>query len=312
MASGGESKKEGGATRAASAASSKPCDACGLSPAILHCRADAAFLCGACDATVHGANGLASRHARAWLCQVCEAAPAVVICKSDAATLCATCDADVHAANPLARRHQRAPISPFLGPAGSSRASSLHDDASAYSLLHQEATPAQFFFSDADADAYLDLDYATSDQDEVKTVNRAIPSYLLSPGCSYFDLNVTESKPEPDVVFCHSESSEAAVVPDVSQVPSAATAGLPFTDSAMAHAEREARLMRYREKRKSRRFEKTIRYASRKAYAEARPRVKGRFVKRVEAEVDRIYSSAAEAVAALMADDDYGVVPSSY
>jgi hypothetical protein len=45
---------------------------------------------------------------------------------------------------------------------------------------------------------------------------------------------------------------------------------------------REARLMRYREKRKNRRFEKTIRYASRKAYAEKRPRVKGRFAKRAD------------------------------
>uniref|UniRef100_A0A0D9VCW3 CCT domain-containing protein n=1 Tax=Leersia perrieri TaxID=77586 RepID=A0A0D9VCW3_9ORYZ len=45
---------------------------------------------------------------------------------------------------------------------------------------------------------------------------------------------------------------------------------------------RAARLMRYREKRKNRRFEKTIRYASRKAYAETRPRVKGRFAKRAD------------------------------
>ena len=84
--------------------------------------------------------------------------------------------------------------------------------------------------------------------------------------------------------------------------------------------EREARLMRYREKRKIRRFEKTIRYASRKAYAETRPRVKGRFAKRtgtagaeVEEHEEEMYSSAAAAVAALMApgghDHDYGVVP---
>lgn len=45
-----------------------------------------------------------------------------------------------------------------------------------------------------------------------------------------------------------------------------------------------ARLLhtRYREKRKRRKFEKTIRYASRKAYAEVRPRIKGRFAKREE------------------------------
>ncbi|KAL5225226.1 hypothetical protein ABZP36_011865 [Zizania latifolia] len=47
-------------------------------------------------------------------------------------------------------------------------------------------------------------------------------------------------------------------------------------DTAM---DREARVMRYKEKRKRRRYEKQIRYASRKAYAEMRPRVKGRFAK---------------------------------
>lgn len=43
--------------------------------------------------------------------------------------------------------------------------------------------------------------------------------------------------------------------------------------------DRAARVARYLEKRKRRKFEKTIRYASRKAYAESRPRIKGRFVK---------------------------------
>lgn len=58
--------------------------------------------------------------------------------------------------------------------------------------------------------------------------------------------------------------------------------------------DREARVLRYREKRKNRKFEKTIRYASRKAYAETRPRIKGRFAKRTD--LDR--------------DPGYGVVPS--
>ena len=39
---------------------------------------------------------------------------------------------------------------------------------------------------------------------------------------------------------------------------------------------------RYREKRKRRTFEKTIRYESRKAYAEVRPRIKGRFATKEE------------------------------
>lgn len=47
--------------------------------------------------------------------------------------------------------------------------------------------------------------------------------------------------------------------------------------------EREAKIMRYKEKRKKRRYEKQVRYESRKAYAEMRPRVKGRFAKTLAA-----------------------------
>ncbi|XP_064973415.1 zinc finger protein CONSTANS-LIKE 3-like [Musa acuminata AAA Group] len=322
----GEVKKKGASLGVAS----KPCDSCRSTPALLYCRADAAYLCRGCDGQVHGANGLASSHERTWLCEVCENAPAAVTCKADAAALCAACDADIHSANPLARRHERLPLLPFLGPApkplitaaatgrggeGSFLFRSSSDDeaeaeAASSLLLPQEApvlrSAAEFFFSDADA--YLDLDYGLP-LDAIKTVAEPDPPSLLASDGGYFDLNIAGSKPESDQSLCHSvSSSEAALVPEVSQ---ASVVGIPC-DPAAAQADREARLMRYREKRKCRRFEKTIRYASRKAYAEARPRIKGRFAKRVEveAEVGRIYSSAAEAVAALMAEDDYGVVPS--
>lgn len=70
--------------------------------------------------------------------------------------------------------------------------------------------------------------------------------------------------------------------------------------------EREARVLRYREKKKTRKFDKTIRYASRKAYAEIRPRIKGRFAKRIEteAEAEEIFSTS------LMSETGYGIVPS--
>lgn len=78
--------------------------------------------------------------------------------------------------------------------------------------------------------------------------------------------------------------------------------------------DREARVLRYREKKKNRKFEKTIRYASRKAYAETRPRIKGRFAKRTEAgagagefdDIDGIFSGAD----LVTSDSRYGVVPS--
>jgi len=85
----------------------------------------------------------------------------------------------------------------------------------------------------------------------------------------------------------------------------------------LSRIDREARVMRYREKRKNRKFEKTIRYASRKAYAETRPRIKGRFARRTKADtnadVKQIYvdSGVNDAVRGFFIEDDmYGVVPS--
>lgn len=49
---------------------------------------------------------------------------------------------------------------------------------------------------------------------------------------------------------------------------------------AMTDGGREARVSRYREKRRTRLFSKKIRYEVRKLNAEKRPRMKGRFVKR--------------------------------
>jgi hypothetical protein len=64
---------------------------------------------------------------------------------------------------------------------------------------------------------------------------------------------------------------------------------------------REARVMRYKEKRKNRKFEKTIRYASRKAYAESRPRIKGRFAKRTDSDTEFMFP--------MVPDGSFGVVP---
>lgn len=60
--------------------------------------------------------------------------------------------------------------------------------------------------------------------------------------------------------------------------------------------------MRYREKRKSRKFEKTVRYEGRKVYAEQRPRVDGKFARPV--------ASSAEG-AAVVGGDESGL-PDGY
>lgn len=78
--------------------------------------------------------------------------------------------------------------------------------------------------------------------------------------------------------------------------------------------DRQARVLRYREKRKNRKFEKKIRYASRKAYAEMRPRINGRFVKRTESstemDVDRwLFTAEANSNSNYGAELEYRVVP---
>ncbi|OEL23498.1 hypothetical protein BAE44_0015483 [Dichanthelium oligosanthes] len=75
--------------------------------------------------------------------------------------------------------------------------------------------------------------------------------------------------------FCGSTLTDAA-----SSVPGEVAAAANGSSSGGDPTiDREAKVMRYKEKRKRRRYEKQIRYASRKAYAEMRPRVKGRFAK---------------------------------
>ncbi|KAH1095269.1 hypothetical protein GLYMA_14G190400v4 [Glycine max] len=53
----------------------------------------------------------------------------------------------------------------------------------------------------------------------------------------------------------------------------------PCPESSLHSANRSNAVMRYKEKKKTRKFEKKVRYASRKARADVRKRVKGRFVK---------------------------------
>lgn len=91
------------------------CDTCRSAACTVYCRADSAYLCTSCDAQVHAANRLASRHERVRVCESCERAPAAFFCKADAASLCTACDSEIHSANPLARRHQRVPILPISG-----------------------------------------------------------------------------------------------------------------------------------------------------------------------------------------------------
>ncbi|KAH9297153.1 hypothetical protein KI387_028835, partial [Taxus chinensis] len=53
----------------------------------------------------------------------------------------------------------------------------------------------------------------------------------------------------------------------------------------------KARVMRYKEKRKNRKFKKTIKYANKEAYVETMPRIKGRYAKQTDVDMDQMYTS---------------------
>ncbi|XP_073131861.1 zinc finger protein CONSTANS-LIKE 3 [Henckelia pumila] len=313
---------------------SKICDACKTARAAVFCRPDSAFLCTTCDANIHAANKLASRHARVFLCDVCEQAPASVTCKADAAALCAACDRDIHSVNPLARRHDRLPVVPFFNADSAMRSSPStamigdefsEEEAEAASwLIHDPNTnkvddesespeyeSAEYLFGDLDP-ACLDLDLISKNggmkekEEYYHSCDGVVPVHECKmefepgpvvdgfptcevgyPGSKSFTYNFTSQSISRTVSA--SSSLDVGLVPDHNRPMANAAAANTFATSTnetsipanpVSGLDREARVLRYREKRKNRRFEKTIRYASRKAYAETRPRIKGRFAKR--------------------------------
>lgn len=219
----------GGWGAAASAtATAKPCDYCKIAVALVFCRVDAVFMCLGCDAKVHAANKLGSKHERVWVCEVCEHAPAAVTCKADAAALCVTCDRDIHSANPLAQRHERTPVAPFydtaesvvkstaatlLVPISDSNPNFAHDNfasdpwtssASITSKLPENTTPGikSVDFSLFDSDNFLDFDYPVSwesnSQNQYNS-DRVVPIQIIKTSApiinqeKHFEIDFTRS-----------------------------------------------------------------------------------------------------------------------
>ncbi|KAH9608510.1 hypothetical protein KSS87_020163 [Heliosperma pusillum] len=305
------------------------CEVCEQSPATVTCKADAAHLCPSCDRDIHSANPLARRHDRL---------PLVPFFDTPSANN--NPDSDSSSAAVAAAAATSAAISKLFG----DEYYSDSDDAEAASWLlanpkaADEHKSIDFLFApgtnEDQVDPYLDLDFAADPKPD-PSVDGVVPDpdhkdhhhssmYSLSSYNHNFDNNRTQNgydahlkhhnyplssfaAPQPSLSHSMSSSSmEYGVVPDANAMTDVGTTGIMEKQQMkMMGMDREARVLRYREKRKNRKFEKTIRYASRKAYAETRPRIKGRFAKHTDiseptASVDGLFAS----------DAGYGVVPS--
>ncbi|XP_057786463.1 zinc finger protein CONSTANS-LIKE 5-like [Salvia miltiorrhiza] len=316
------------------------CEVCEQAPAVVTCKADAAALCVTCDSDIHAANPLASRHERVPVVPFYDTAESVVIKSAAAAATLLSPAAESDASLFAGVGHDRKfdpdggyiPDSSWM-PTSPIVAAKIPGDA-------PDLKAMELFFQDSDQ--FLDFDnYQISSQpysDSVvpvqTTVKPPFPARFThdhSPE-NQFEIDFTRSNfnsynnnnssfTTPSLSHSVSSSSmDVGVVPDGSSLseisyPFGRNIGGSTADptgnqgSLAIGMDREARVLRYKEKRKNRKFEKTIRYASRKAYAETRPRIKGRFAKRTDSEsdIDRIFGVGA---ANFIADARFGIVPS--
>jgi hypothetical protein len=204
------------------------------------------------------------------------------------------------------------------GMSGKQQQVSIKEKVVTKTLLKSEPPELDLFTEDVDP--YLDLEYASAMAHAGADSSHVVPvrpgddvGCVSSPSMSNGSASVDGGVPQPNATTTgnakynysssltnsmSSSSIDVGVVPDTGISDSVSFQSGPAScpphgvgpmfefpprvihvgnEAPMA---REARVMRYKEKRKNRKFEKTIRYASRKAYAESRPRVKGRFAKR--------------------------------
>ncbi|KAL4581913.1 hypothetical protein LXL04_006447 [Taraxacum kok-saghyz] len=210
------------------------------------------------------------------LCDTCLSSPGIIFCSADLAYLCATCDAVIHSANPLAGRHHRVPVTSISGFLSQESKNAMgNEDEEASWLLFDDLDQCgdlQFDYNE-----YMTAIYGGGDGDRIVPV-QAGEATMNQNHQFHFDHHGFHHRKVESVM--EYESSNGGYGRRSIQTP--------------VPEDRKARVLRYKEKKKRRKFEKTTRYASRKAYAEIRPRIKGRFAKRtnVGADVEQILSTS--------------------
>ncbi|KAG6581703.1 Zinc finger protein CONSTANS-LIKE 2, partial [Cucurbita argyrosperma subsp. sororia] len=312
------------------------CEACETAPAQFICKADAASLCAACDAEIHSANPLARRHQRVPISRATAE-------EEEEEEEVEEQEEEEEAAswllmNPV--KNNSGGSNKNTNNNGLFLFGGEDEEAEEY-LNFVEFNGNNNGFGNGDeefeglknnyggGDSVVPIEFEGNKDDQILLQqsyggvvdasqffhSSSKPSYSYN---AFLTHAISVSSMEVGVV---PESTTAATVSDISisnlrpprgtidlfsaTTAAAAAAVVQMPATQLSPMDREARVLRYREKKKTRKFEKTIRYASRKAYAETRPRIKGRFAKRtdVEVELDRKFSNP------LTADGGYGIVP---
>ncbi|XP_048544122.1 putative zinc finger protein CONSTANS-LIKE 11 [Triticum urartu] len=294
---------------------SSACTNCGTERAVVYCSADGARLCLECDGAVHGVNDVTSLHPRAPICDACGVARAAIRCQmaGNRSTLCGDC------ADRLAPPGGGSIVEEYTGcpsPAEilrilSVEAPSSQEDFDAWlaeklpqimqEVQEQQQLPpsiCQFLSS-----SYSCYNPSSSSCQPVMTSTTLLQSmggndhhlsYLLD-GFPTFCPSMPLMSPQPppeNGTSCHDANQPSQMLATDEQAAAAHHQQDPST-IAKKREERDRAKQRYNEKKKNRKFCKQIMYASRKARADTRKRVKGRFAKASNEHQHILHSDAA-------------------
>lgn len=311
----------------------KICEACEQAPAAFVCKADAASLCAACDVDIHSANPLARRHHRVpiLLLPASFHGPPSANTGCSVAGLCGESESGFLAEegidednedeaaswlllNPDKNNHQDNIGILFGGEVGDEYLDLVEYNScqennqlstSEYNNNNNgdKIVPEKSYGGDSVVPVQCQQQqhyyFQSRVEYEASSTGYCYPASLShSVSISSMEVGVVPESTMSEVSISHPRPPKGTI--DLFSSP---PLQMPTQHNPM---DREARVLRYREKKKTRKFEKTIRYASRKAYAETRPRVKGRFAKRrdVDVEENHMFSTI------LIPENGYGIVPS--
>ncbi|KAL0398916.1 UNVERIFIED_CONTAM: Zinc finger protein CONSTANS-LIKE 10 [Sesamum radiatum] len=283
---------------------------------MVYCRSDAACLCLSCDRNIHSANALSKRHLRTLVCEQCHHQPAVVRCMEENVSRCQNCNWSAHAAPSSAMEHKRETINCYSGCPSAAEFSTIWPffsvDLSSCNLEADSMSHEEEYERRAQSQL-LSIDYSTEDAamdtiaSELEQFNgsesfnplnhkeSSSKSETMQQACSKqvsADDSITSCKSDTNICFTEPAQStlslsflaldhedhldcEGFSMATIEEHP----CNIPYPGNQFSSAFRDGAVLRYKEKRKSRKFNKKIRYASRKARADVRKRVKGRFVK---------------------------------
>ncbi|OIV90182.1 hypothetical protein TanjilG_01378 [Lupinus angustifolius] len=274
------------------------CEICESAPAAFLCKVDAATLCSSCDAHIHNSNSQASCHHRVPILPIIgsllgeEQDHDIIDLKDMSLEL----KRDGYEAekkeeevfnevedvaeaaswllpNPVQNSDENEENNIILYGDNNQFSGSQYNDKNSYSVVSQE--------KENYAEVIV-VPVQIQQQSQQFQLGLDIHSFEFGLSCNDSSVGVVPESAMSDVSIPHSKPltiGTSDLFPHIQR---------PFTT-----LEREAKVLRYREKKKTRKFEKKIMYASRKAYAETRPRIKGRFVKETDVE-----------------ETGYGIVPS--